>query len=128
MKCPLCQTTLPARAAECSRCDWVRRKPRALESRDRMAFWLSLAIPGLGHLYKGHVVLGGLLFFIVGPGILLWSLGSLQHTVGASLIAPLVFLFVVMIHAYRIRDLRAETIDLARRLDEKRSVSGARAI
>jgi hypothetical protein len=73
-------------------------------------------------------VLGGLLFFIVGPGILLWSLGSLRDTVGASLIAPLGFLFVVMIHAYRIRDLRAETIDLARRLDEKRSVSGARAI
>ena len=35
-------------------------------ARDRAAALLSLA-PGLGHLYKGHIMIGGLIFFVVGP-------------------------------------------------------------
>jgi hypothetical protein len=82
-----------------------------------MALWLSLAVPGLGHLYKGHVVVGGVIFFLVGPVILTLSLAAASHTLGASLIVPLVFLAAVMLHAYRAKDRRLEVIRKAREMD-----------
>lgn len=122
MKCPLCDTTLPDGAHECTYCDWVRVVQKPENVRDVTAFWLSL-VPGLGHLYKGHVWLGGLIFFIVGPVVLLLSLVVLPATLGVSIIIPILFMVSGMVHAYRIRDERSEVVESARAYDSRPSAA-----
>ncbi|MHA3773722.1 hypothetical protein ACXR0O_19490 [Verrucomicrobiota bacterium sgz303538] len=122
MKCPLCDTELPDDAQSCTKCDWVREPPRAdvracqANTRDEVAFWLSV-VPGLGHLYKGHLVMGSAIFFIVGPLVLALSLSLLAGTLGLSLILPLTFMFMVMAHAYRAKDYRTRVIEKARAMN-----------
>lgn len=118
MNCPLCNTPLPDGAVECTRCDWVYREEPVVNLRDQMAFWLSL-IPGLGHLYKGHILLGGLIFFVIGPGILGLSLALALGTLGVSLVIPVIFMVSGMFHAYRIPDLRAQAVEAARLYDAR---------
>jgi hypothetical protein len=119
MECPFCGTELPENAQECNRCDWVRpvMRDESKHLRDLAAIWLSLA-PGLGHLYKGHVILGGLIFFIIGPGVLAMSLVVAPATLGVSLLILPLFLGAVMLHAYHIDDVRARVIEQARQLDQ----------
>lgn len=120
MKCPLCDTPLPDDAASCTRCDWVRNPPktesRKESSRDFAALWLSL-VPGLGHLYKGHLVLGGVIFFIAGPLTLALALSLAPGTLGLSFVIPMVFMFMIMAHAYRAKDYRTKVIERARTLN-----------
>jgi hypothetical protein len=116
VNCPLCNTPLPDGATECTRCDWVHREEVPINIRDLMAFWLSL-MPGLGHLYKGHVLLGGIIFFVVSPLVLAIALAVLPATLGVSIVIPMLFMVSGMIHAYRIKDLRAETIRTMREYD-----------
>jgi hypothetical protein len=119
MKCPLCDTPLPDDARSCTRCDWVRNPPKSeiratkeKNRRDLAALWLSL-VPGLGHLYKGHLILGGVIFFIAGPLILALALSLAPGTLGLSLVIPMVFMFVVMANAYRAKDYRKQIIERA---------------
>src|SRR5438132_4430372 len=61
-KCPLCGEPLQ-NPNECSKCDWVtgyRQSPEAglIKPRDLVAAFLSLAVPGLGHVYKGQTKTG----------------------------------------------------------------------
>jgi hypothetical protein len=123
MRCPLCQTVLPDGAQECTHCDWVRvdGAPPQATTRDEIALWLSL-VPGLGHLYKGQILLGGLIFFIISPLVLALSLAVLPSTLGLSLAIPAILLFGVMLHAYRAKDERAAVILRARKLDHKPAV------
>ena len=60
MQCPFCGTTLPKNATACTNCDWTLEttKPAEPKASDAMAILLSI-IPGLGHIYKGHRVMGG---------------------------------------------------------------------
>ncbi len=115
MHCPLCQTALPDGAQECTRCDWVRDTPARHDVRDVAALALSV-VPGLGHLYKGHVLLGGIIFFVLGPGVLIFTLATVTATVGASLLLPLAVMGAVMVHAYFAEDRRAAVIRRAREL------------
>ena len=119
MQCPLCKTDLPDDAQACVRCDWVRPivRDESEHFRDLAALWLSL-VPGLGHLYKGHIVIGGLVFFIVGPGVLGISLVVAPATLGVSLLVLPLFLGAVMLHAYHADDIRARVIERARALDQ----------
>jgi len=122
MRCPLCRTELPNNAQVCTRCDWIREDIRSAErvaneeTRDRAAMWLSL-VPGLGHLYKGHLVLGGAIFFLIGPLVLGLSLSVLPATLGLSLGIPLFFLIAVMMHAYHAPDKRGDVIAKARMMN-----------
>jgi hypothetical protein len=119
MLCPYCNTPLPDGARECTRCDWVLPEgdpPRKVTTRDWAAVWLSV-VPGLGHLYKGHVVVGALIFFLIGPGVLAIAAVVLPMTLGLSLALPGVFMAIVMMHAFRARDRRAEVIERARAMD-----------
>ena len=63
-QCPLCGTELPLNANECNRCDWVRTQPdserRPPNPRDMAAAILSI-IPGAGHMFKGHMMVGALI-------------------------------------------------------------------
>jgi hypothetical protein len=121
MHCPLCQTPLPDGAQECNRCDWVRRAPERHDVRDVAALALSL-VPGLGHLYKGHVLVGGIVFFVLGPAVLVFTLATVTATVGASLLLPLAFMGAVMVHAYFAQDRRAVVIQRARALESHQPV------
>src|SRR5687768_14598540 len=64
--CPLCGSTLdPEHPNECAKCDWTigyRRRQATVSgsNRDVVALCISV-IPGLGHMYKGHMLTGGLL-------------------------------------------------------------------
>jgi len=91
-------------------------EPRA-DVRDLTALWLSLLVPGLGHLYKGHVIFGGLILFVFGPCVLALALVVAPATLGLSLLILPPFVGVVMLDAYSARDVRAEVIEKARALD-----------
>src|ERR1043165_8365277 len=72
--CPLCNAPLdPANPDACTKCDWVADRalqPSGGSFRDRAAVCLSV-IPGLGHIYKGHRLLGALL--MLGSGFALFA-------------------------------------------------------
>jgi len=107
MRCPYCQTELPDGSLACTKCDWVAPAPVGKnETRDRVAAILSI-IPGLGHLYKGHIIFGGLIFFVIGPAILALSLAVIAATLGVSLIIPAAFMLAVAVHAFNAPDRRS---------------------
>ena len=124
MRCPLCHTQLRDDAQSCTHCDWVRprspvsrRREAQAHSRDLGALYLSV-VPGLGHVYKGHLVLGGAVLFLIGPLVLALSLSFAPGTLGLSLLIPLMFMLGVGFHAYHTPDRRAEVIERARVLNE----------
>lgn len=82
--------------------------PETLRARHRAAAALSI-IPGLGHLYKGHVGLG-LLFMLVGiPMVIFISVMMIWATAFTSLvIIPFIYWIAVGAHAFAAEDLRAE--------------------
>jgi hypothetical protein len=108
MHCPLCRAELPDDATSCTRCDWVRDLAMPEFPRDD---WIAAAlsfVPGLGHLYKGHLIPGILLLLILGPLYLLAVFWLVPHTFGASLLLPAVFVAVCATHAYRLADVRRD--------------------
>ena len=63
-ECPLCHAALdPSNLTECPKCDWhIGYQPAPQHvggTRDLAAVILSV-LPGLGHIYKGHVLTGAL--------------------------------------------------------------------
>jgi hypothetical protein len=115
--CPLCNTPLDHNNPnECPRCDWTlgyrRRKAAPLgggKFRDVAAVVLSL-VPGLGHIYKGHVLTGLLLVF----GAVAWAFaGALAatETMGLALFLLPVYWIAVMMHVYWLDDLGTPTTD-----------------
>ncbi len=67
MPCPYCGHLLPKDAERCDRCDWVRGATQTAEGKasDMVAVMFSI-VPGLGHIYKGHIMAG-----------ILWMLGAI---------------------------------------------------
>ena len=59
MPCPYRGHLLPKDAERCDRCDWVRGATRTAEGKasDAVAVMFSI-VPGLGHIYKGHIFAG----------------------------------------------------------------------
>jgi hypothetical protein len=106
MRCPYCQTELPRDARECTHCDWVRpSEARDTLARDWCAALLSF-VPGLGHLYKGHLVSGIILLCLAGPFFLLVVMLLVPVTLGLSLLLPAVFIAFTAVHAFRLPDVR----------------------
>lgn len=106
MRCPYCQTELPNDASACTHCDWVRpTEGRDTLGRDWCAAVLSF-VPGLGHLYKGHLVSGLLLLCLAGPAFLLMVMLLIPKTLGLSLLLPAVFIVFTAVHAFRLPDVR----------------------
>lgn len=106
MRCPYCQTELPDHATECTHCDWVRDSTiEELQSENWLAAMLSF-VPGLGHLYKGHLVSGVLLLCVGGPAFLLFVMLLAPQTFGLSLLLPGVFIAATAFHAFHLPDVR----------------------
>lgn len=106
MHCPLCGHLIRKDADACDRCDWVRQgKPESAEGQasDAVAVLLSI-IPGLGHIYKGHKLIGLLIMFAGTPAAIAISLLAATGTAGFGLGLLPLFWFGVMFHAYAIQD------------------------
>jgi len=112
MPCPYCGTMLPSNAESCPNCDWTREatKPAEPKASDAMAILLSM-IPGLGHIYKGHRVVGAVLLFLVTPIAIVFGFLAAFASAGFG-IGLLVFYWIgVMIHAWAIDDRITPTAD-----------------
>jgi hypothetical protein len=105
MPCPYCGHSLPNDAQRCSQCDWTRSATETAEGKasDAVAVILSV-IPGLGHIYKGHKLLGALIMFVGTPMAILIAALSFTFTAGfGGLLLPL-WWFGVMFHVWAIED------------------------
>ena len=105
MPCPYCGHLLPKDAQRCDRCDWKRSATETAEGKasDAMAVLLSV-IPGLGHIYKGHKLVGLLILFVGTPMAIAIAALTFTFTAGfGGLLLPL-WWFVVMFHFYGIED------------------------
>lgn len=110
MRCPLCQTELPDGATQCTRCDWSLRTEPPSHHDDWIAAALSF-VPGVGHLYKGHLVPGILLLCFLGPLYLAIVFWLVPKTYGASLLLPAFFVVLVGWHAFRLPHIRGSRIE-----------------
>src|SRR5919204_4366603 len=105
MPCPYCGHLLPKDAQACDKCDWTRSATETAEGKasDAVAVLLSI-IPGLGHIYKGHKLVGAILIFIGTPMAIGIAALTFTFTAGfGGLLLPL-YLFAVMFHVYGIDD------------------------
>ncbi|MEO5721771.1 MAG: hypothetical protein ABIR71_09905 [Chthoniobacterales bacterium] len=105
MPCPLCGQTLTADAASCTHCDWKRESKETAEGQasDAVAVLLSL-LPGLGHIYKGHRLLGLLLMFVGTPMAMGGALLLATGTAGFGILILPVYWLGVMVHVYAVQD------------------------
>ncbi len=109
--CPLCGAALdPASQNECPKCDWVlgyrrRETTDAGSVRDRLAVLFSI-VPGLGHIYKGHRLLGAILMLGSAFAFSAASLAGFASAGWGLLLMPLYWIGV-MLHAYWLEDLAA---------------------
>ena len=105
MACPFCGHLLPKNAEHCDQCDWTRRaKTETAEGKasDAVAVLFSI-IPGLGHIYKGHILTGFLWMagaIPVGIFVLLAAFASAGWGLGLFFF----YLGAVMMHAYSVDD------------------------
>lgn len=105
MACPYCGHLLPKDAQACDRCDWTRGATETAEGKasDAMAVLLSI-VPGLGHIYKGHKLIGLLILFVGTPMAIGIAALTFTFTAGfGGLLLPL-WWFGVMFHVYGIED------------------------
>lgn len=88
--CPLCGTALsPEKPDECSHCDWTRGTPAHHGTgRDLTAVCLSV-LPGFGHIYKGHRLLGALLMLGSGFAVFAALLAGFTSAGWGLLLLPL---------------------------------------
>ncbi len=102
--CPHCGHQMGTGAAVCQHCGW-KREDETAEGKASDAFAVLLSVvPGLGHVYKGHTMVGLLLIFVATPMAMGLALLAATATAGfAVLLLPLYWL-AVMFHVYGIED------------------------
>ena len=105
MECPYCGIVLRENAQACTNCDWTREAttPGDPKASDAMAILLSI-IPGLGHIYKGHRVVGAVLLLIVTPIAIVFSLLAAFASAGFGIGLLVFYWLAVMIHVWGIDD------------------------
>jgi len=89
---------------------YIEPSAAMLKSRNIMATTLSI-IPGMGHAYKGHYVLGLVLllmsFVAVWAGLIL-----ALATAGLGMVVPGGYVVGIMAHAYLVEDLRKHHVGM----------------
>lgn len=73
--------------------------------RNVIAAVLSL-LPGLGHLFKGHYLVGALLLAVGLPIVLAASALMALATLGVSLVLPIAYVAIAAAQAYSLEDRR----------------------
>jgi hypothetical protein len=101
--CPQCGHQIPANAAACEHCGWRREETAEGKASDAFAVVLSV-IPGLGHIYKGHTMVGLLLIFVVTPFAVGMALLAATATASFAVLLLPLYWIAVMIHVYGIED------------------------
>lgn len=98
--CPLCGSTLlNENPNECPRCDWVRATDqRKATGRDVTAVCFSV-LPGVGHIYKGHRLLGAILMLGSVFAVCAAMLAGFASAGWGLLLLPL-YWGAVMLHVY----------------------------
>ncbi len=98
--CPLCGTALTdENLNECPRCDWVRATDRHQGTgRDLTAVCFSV-LPGFGHIYKGHRLLGAILMLGSVFAVCAAALAGAASAGWGLLLLPL-YWGAVMLHVY----------------------------
>ena len=112
MKCPFCGTTLPLNATACTNCDWTLEatKPAEPKASDAMAILLSI-IPGLGQIYKGHRIMGGLILFLITPAAIAFAIIAAMASAGWGILMLVPYWGAVMLHAWAVDDRIKPTAD-----------------
>lgn len=112
MECPFCGTILPKDAAKCTNCDWTRdaTNPAEPKASDAMAIFLSI-VPGLGHIYKGHKIMGAVLLFLVTPVAIVFGFLAAFASAGFGIGMLVFYWLAVMLHAWGIKDRISPTPD-----------------
>src|SRR6058998_4218665 len=112
MKCPYCGTILPANATSCTNCDWTREatKPAEPKASDAMAILLSI-IPGLGHIYKGHRIMGAIILFLITPTAIAFAILASIASAGWGILMLIPYWGAVMLHVWAIEDRVTPTPD-----------------
>jgi hypothetical protein len=105
MPCPYCGHLLPKDAEACDQCDWTRKDTETVEGKasDAVAVMLSV-LPGLGHIYKGHKLIGALLLLVATPMAVGIALLAATATAGFALLLLPLYWFGVMFHVWGIED------------------------
>ena len=107
--CPLCDAALdPQNLNECPKCDWVtgyRRRTYGGTPRDKASAALSI-VPGLGHIYKGHYLLGAILMIGAVFALFACSVGA-TFTAGFALLLLPLYWIGVMMQVFWMEDRRA---------------------
>ena len=88
----------------CPHCDWVRPPPSSKVAVHWRAATLSV-IPGVGHIYKGHIRSGVMIFAVGNLFIVPLAILFAPASLGASLLVIPCYVVFVMLHAYLIDDL-----------------------
>src|ERR1700745_3764119 len=104
MPCPYCGHLLPKDATRCEQCDWTRGATETAEGKasDAVAVLLSI-IPGLGHIYKGHI-LAGFLWMAGAVPVGIFVLLAAFASAGWGLGLFFFYLGAVMLHASGVHD------------------------
>lgn len=112
MQCPYCGTTLPKNATACTNCDWTleETKPAEPKASDAMAILLSI-IPGLGHIYKGHRVMGAFILFLITPLAIAFAIIAAVASAGWGILMLIPYWGAVMLHVWAIEDRVTPTPD-----------------
>jgi hypothetical protein len=112
MACPYCGATLSKGANTCTRCDWTREAttPGEPKASDAMAILLSI-VPGLGHIYKGHRVMGAILLFLVTPVAVAFGFLAAFASAGFGIGMLVFYWFGCMMHCWGIEDRAATKPD-----------------
>ncbi len=106
MICPHCDHLISANAARCEHCGWQPgHEGEAVEGKASDAFAVLLsAIPGLGHIYKGHTLLGLFIMFIGTPMAVVLSLLAATGTAGFAILLLPIYWIAVIFHVWGIED------------------------
>lgn len=75
-----------------------------------MAILLSI-IPGLGHIYKGHRVMGSLILFLITPTAIAFAILAATASAGWGILMLIPYWGAVMLHAWAVDDRITPTPD-----------------
>src|SRR6202011_3076939 len=109
---PVLRNYAAENATHCTNCDWTLEatKPAEPKASDAMAILLSI-IPGLGHIYKGHRMMGAFILFLITPLAIVFAVIAAVASAGWGILMLIPYWGAVMLHVWAIDDRVTSTPD-----------------